>query len=82
MSSAGHIMDMIQRMKQNRNLQRSKIERIRDHLEQLYSNKSTAHVPDTPFARPKPNRTLRYIHLIIFISIISIVAFFIYLILY
>lgn len=82
MSSAGHIMDMIQRMKQNRNLQRSEIERIRDHLEQLYSNKSTAHIPDTPFERPKPNRTLRYIHLLIFISIISIVAFFIYLILY
>jgi len=82
MSSAGHIMDMIQRMKQNRNLQRSEIERIRDHLEQLYSNKSTAHIPDTPFERPKPNRTLRYIHLLIFISIISIVTFFIYLILY
>jgi len=46
MSSAGHIMDMIQRMNQNRNLQRSKKERIRDHLGQLYSNKSTAHVPD------------------------------------
>lgn len=82
MSSAGHILDMIQRMKQNRNLQRSEIERIRDHLEQLYSNKSTAHIPDTPFERPKPNRTLRYIHLLIFISIISIVTFFIYLILY
>lgn len=82
MSSAGHIIDMIQRMKQNRNLQRAEIERIRNHLGQLYSNKSTAHIPDTPFERPKPNRTLRYIHLLIFISIISIVTFFIYLILY
>ena len=82
MSSAGHIMDMIQRMNQNRNLQRSKRERIRDHLGQLYSNKSTAHVPDTPFERPKSNRALRYIHLIILISVISILIFFIYLILY
>ncbi len=80
MSSAGHIMDMIQRMKLNRDLQRSKKEQVRDSMAQLFKIKASGHVPDTPFDRPKPDRVIKYFHLFVFITIISIILFFIYII--
>ena len=82
MSSAGHILDMIQRMKQNRLLQRSKREQIRDIRDRLYENKTSLHVPETSYESIKPARWIKYFKGFVFICIGCLIfSFFIYLIL-
>lgn len=81
MSSAGHILDMIQRMKQNRLLQRSKREQIRDIRDRLYEKKTSLHVPETHHERINPARWIKYFKGFVFICIVCLILFFIYLIL-
>ena len=81
MSSAGHILDMIQRVKQNRLLQRSKREHVRELIDHLNEKKASFHVPETPHERIRPVRWLKYFQAFAFICIICLILFFIYLIL-
>jgi hypothetical protein len=81
MSSAGHIMDMIQRMRQNRLLQRSKREQIRNIRDQLYEKKTYFYVPETPHEKIKPVRWIKYFQAFVFFCIVCLILFFIYMIL-
>lgn len=77
MSSAGHIMDMINRMKQNRSHQASKKSKYRDRRDHILEDKNGYHLPDLPRERLKESVFLKYLNAAI---VLALIGLFLYLI--
>lgn len=75
MSSAGHIMDMIQKIRQNRAYQVSKKAIFDSKKKMLTKNNSHYILPDPPREKLRPSLFLKYFNAIIVIILIGLLIF-------
>lgn len=74
MSSAGHILDMINKIKQNRAYQSSKKSSYISKRNQINQGAKPNHVPDLPREKIKTSVFLKYFNAILILILIGLIA--------